>query len=100
MFTAAAAADYNHIFIPRVLRLLRAAVHRQLLRLRQNDIVLKIRVDVGLYIFGVAPTCAAVFCALAVFLRVFPFDIDNQTDNHRADNADKQIQRVNARQGI
>ena len=40
------------------------------------------------------------YTSLAVFLRVFPFDIDNQADNHRADNADKQIQRVDARQGI
>ena len=97
---AAAAADHHDVFISRIFRLLRAAVHGKAFGLRQNDVVLKIRVDVGLYIFGVAPTCAAVFCALAVFLCVFPFDIDNQTNNHRADNADKQIQRVNARQGI
>ena len=46
------------------------------------------------------PSGRAVLRALAVFLRVFPFDIDYQADNHRTDNADKQIQRVNARQGV
>ena len=61
---------------------------------------MEIRVYVGLYIFGVSPSGRAVLRALAVFLRVFPFDIDYQADNHRTDNADKQIQRVNARQGV
>ena len=51
----AGAADHKDIFIPCVLRLLRAAVHRQPFRLREQHIVLKNRVDVGLYIFGFAP---------------------------------------------
>ena len=41
------AADHKDIFIPCVLRLLRAAVHRQPFRLRKQHIVLKNRVDVG-----------------------------------------------------
>src|SRR5699024_7037067 len=98
--SAAAAADHDDVLISRVLRLLRAAVHGKPFRLRQNDVVLEIRVYVGLYIFGVSPSGRAVLRALAVFLRVFPFDIDYQADNHRTDNADKQIQRVNARQGV
>ena len=36
----------------------------------------------------------------AALANVAPFDIDYQADNHRTDNADKQIQRVNARQGV
>ena len=54
-FSAAAAADHHDVFISRVFRLLRAAVHGKSFGLRQNDVVLKIRVDVGLYIFSVAP---------------------------------------------
>ena len=50
-----AAADHDDVFISRVLRLLRAAVHGKPFRLRQNDVVLKLRVYVGLNIFGVAP---------------------------------------------
>jgi len=49
------AADHHDVFISRIFRLLRAAVHGKAFGLRQNDVVLKIRVDVGLYIFGVAP---------------------------------------------
>jgi hypothetical protein len=49
------AADHDDVLISRVLRLLRAAVHGKPFRLRQNDVVLEIRVYVGLYIFGVSP---------------------------------------------
>ncbi|MDY3922925.1 MAG: hypothetical protein SOZ22_01070, partial [Ezakiella sp.] len=46
---------HDDVLISRVLRLLRAAVHGKPFRLRQNDVVLEIRVYVGLYIFGVSP---------------------------------------------
>ena len=51
----AGTADYKDIFIPCVFRLLRTAVHGKAFRLREQHIVLKNRVDVGLYIFGFAP---------------------------------------------
>ena len=61
---AAAAADHDDVLISRVLRLLRAAVHGKPFRLRQNDVVLEIRVYVGLYIFGVSPSGRAVLLSL------------------------------------
>ena len=44
---AAGAADHQHVFIARCFRVFRAVVHRQFLRLRQNDIVSGVRVNVG-----------------------------------------------------
>ena len=52
---AAGTADYKDIFIPRVLRLLGAAVHGKPFRLRQQHVILKYRVGVGLNIFGSPP---------------------------------------------
>ncbi len=44
-FSAAGTADHDHVFVPGVLRLLRAAVHCKPLRLRQQYVILKNRVD-------------------------------------------------------
>ena len=52
---AAGTADNKNVFVSCVLRLLRAAVHGKAFRLCQNDVVLKLRVYVGLNIFGVSP---------------------------------------------
>ena len=68
---------------------LRAAVHGEPFRLREGDIVLKYRVCVRLYVFCVASTCATVFHAFPVLLRVLALDVDNQPDNDRPRNADK-----------
>ena len=99
-FAASAAAHHKHVFVPCVLRLLRAAVHHQPFRLCEQHIVFKHRVDVRAYIVGAAPSRATKLFSPAIFLRVFSFGIDNKPDNHRADNANEQIQRVNTRQGI
>ena len=45
--TGTGAADHQHVFIARCFRVFRAVVHRQFLRLRQNDIVSGVRVNVG-----------------------------------------------------
>ena len=55
MFTASASANNQNIFISCILRLLRAAVHSQSFRLRQQHIIFKNRVDIWLYILCVAP---------------------------------------------
>ena len=52
---AAAAADDQDIFVPRRFRVFWAAVHRQPLRLRENDVVLKCGIDVGLDVLGGSP---------------------------------------------
>ena len=80
---AAGTADYKDIFIPRVLRLLGAAVHGKPFRLRQGDIVLKYGVYVRLYVLCRPPSCGTVLNALAVLLRVFAFDVDGKPDNER-----------------
>ena len=50
-----AAADDQDIFVPRRFRVFGAAVHRQTLRLRENDVVLKRGIDVGLDVLGGSP---------------------------------------------
>ena len=52
---AAGAADDENIFVSRILWLLRAAVHGKPFRLRQQHVILKYRVGVGLNIFGSPP---------------------------------------------
>ena len=50
-----AAADDQDIFVPRRFRVFGAAIHRQPLRLRENDVVLKCGIDVGLDVLGGSP---------------------------------------------
>ena len=50
-----AAADDQDIFVPRRFRVFGAAIHRQPLRLRENDVVLKRGIDVGLDVLGGSP---------------------------------------------
>ena len=52
---AAGAADDENIFVSRILWLLRAAVHRQVLRLRQDDVVGELRIRVRLDVLRLAP---------------------------------------------
>ncbi len=52
---AAGAADHKDIFIPRIFRLLRAAVHGEPFRLRERDIVFKNGVYVRFYILRRPP---------------------------------------------
>jgi len=54
-FSAAGAADNQHVFIPRRFRVLGAAVHGKPFRLRQQHVVVKVRVNIGFNIFCVAP---------------------------------------------
>ena len=67
---AAGTADDKDIFIPGVLRLLWAAVHGQPLRLRQNDVVLKYRVDVGLDVLRRCPMKRFVKCFFELLTQI------------------------------
>ena len=69
-------------------------------RLCEQHVILKYRVGVGLYIFGVAPTGRAVFDTFPVFLRILAFYIDNQPDKDSPYNTDKQIHRCKARKRV
>lgn len=97
---AAGAADYKNIFVSCILRVLRAAAHHQPFGLRQQHVIFKHGVDIRLYILGIAPTCRTVLHAFTVFLCVLAFHIHRKPDNDSPDNADKQIRRDKARQGI
>ena len=52
---AAGTADNKDVFVPCVFGLLRAAANHQPFGLRQNDVVLKYRVNIGFYILCAAP---------------------------------------------
>ena len=86
---ASAAADYQHVFISRVFWIFGAVGHHQPFRLGQDHVVVKDRIDVGLYICRLAPPGAAVLNALAVFLRVPAFDIDDQSYQGSTGNPDQ-----------
>ena len=66
----AGTADYQNIFISRGFGVFGPVVHGEPFRLRQQNVVVKVGVDVRGNIFGRPPTGAAVFLALAVFLGV------------------------------
>lgn len=52
---AAGTADNQHIFIPRRFGVFRTIIHRQPFRLRQEDVVVKVGVDVRRNVFGRSP---------------------------------------------
>ena len=91
-----AAADDQDIFVPRRFRVFGAAVHRQPLRLRENDVVLKCGIDVGLDVLGGSPTGAAVLQIFAEFLCVFALDIDRQPNGDGGSNAHAQVNEMKA----
>ena len=91
-----AAADDQDIFVPRRFRVFGAAVHRQPLRLRENDVVLKCGIDVGLDVLGGSPTGAAVLQIFAEFLCVFALDIDRQPNGDGGGNAHAQVNGMKA----
>ncbi|MPM62275.1 hypothetical protein SDC9_109141 [bioreactor metagenome] len=99
-FAAAAAADHQHVLIPRVLGLLWAAVHRQAFRLREQDIVFKHGVDVRLDVCRRTPSSRAVFNVLSVLLGVVAFHVHRQADKRRARDADAEVEPVETRRCI
>ena len=76
--TGTGAADHQHIFISRRFRVLGAAVHGQALRFRQNHIVLEYRVHIRGNVLMGSPAGGTILHAVAVFLRIFAFQIHRQ----------------------
>lgn len=97
--SAAASSNHKDIFVSCILWLLRSAAHHQPFRLGQQYVVCKYRVNVGLYILGVAPTGRAIFHALTVFFCVLAFGVDNQPDKDSSDTTYQHIHRGKTRQG-
>ena len=91
-----AAADDQDIFVPRRFWVFGAVIHRQPLRLRENDVVLKRRIDVGLDVLGDSPAGAAVLQIFAKFLGVFALDVDGKPDEQGGGNAHAQVDGVEA----
>ena len=91
---AAGAADHQHVFIARCFRVFRAVVHRQFLRLRQNDIVSGVRVNVGRNVLMRSPAGRTVLGIFAKFLRIFALDVDSQPNCSRDQNSNAEIERM------
>lgn len=96
----AAAADYQDVLVPGVLRLLRPARHRDPLRLRHGDVLEKVLVHEGGDIRRRPPACGPVFHPVPVLLRVLPLHVDRQPQDHRAGNPYGEVRRVEARRDI
>ena len=73
---AAASAHNQHVFVPCRLRVPGAVVHGQPLRLRQDHVFLKHRVDIGRDVLARAPPGRAVFTVLSVFAGVFALEVN------------------------
>ena len=96
-FAGARAAYHKDIFVPRCFWVLWPAVHRKPLRLRQDHVVCKHRIDVGRDILRRAPSCGPVFRVLPVLLRVLALYIHRQPQEQRTGDADAEIDGVEAR---
>ena len=95
-FTGTGAADHQHIFISRRLGVLGAAVHGQALGFRQNHIVLENRVHIRGDVLVCSPAGGTILHAVAVFLRIFAFQIYRQPQTTTAADSHQQVQRVQA----
>src|SRR5699024_11686088 len=82
---------YDHVFIPGILWQLRTAVHGEPLRLRQEDIILKDRINERGNIFRRSPPGGAVLHALPIFLRIFASDVNYRFHQQSAHHANTEI---------
>jgi len=96
----AGTADYQNILVPGRLGVFGPVVHGEPFRLRQQNVVVKVGVDVRGNVFGRPPTGAAVFLALAVFLGVLAFAVHHEPQGGGTGDADQQVKRVEAGGGV
>mgnify|MGYP002109329490 CR=1 FL=1 len=97
-FAAAGAAYHQHVFVPRRLGVFGTVGHHEPLGLGENDVVLKLRIDVRGDILGLAPTGRAVFQIFAEFLCVLALDVHDKTNEQGGRNAHAQVDGVEAGQ--
>ena len=95
----AGTADHQNIFISCGFGVFRPVVHGDPFRLCQQNVVVKIGVDIGGYILGAAPSGAAIFHAFAVFLGVLAFAVHHKPQRRSTSDADQQVSGVEARGG-
>ena len=79
-FTGSGSTDDDHIFVSCILRKFRAAVHSQPLRLCQDDIIFKYRINKWFNVFFISPSCRTVFFALPELFCIFPFHVHNTAE--------------------
>ena len=95
-----AAADYQHVFVPRRFGVFRPPGHSQPFRLGEQDVIFKLGVDIRRYVPGCSPTGAAVFCAVAIFLGVLALEVHHQPHDHGTGDADTQVKQMQAGGGV
>ena len=92
----AGTADHQNIFISCGFGVFRPVVHGDPFRLCQQNVVVKIGVDIGGYILGAAPSGAAIFHAFAVFLGILAFAVHHEPQRRSTGDADQQVKGVEA----
>lgn len=90
----AGTADYKDILVSCGFGVFRPVVHGEPFRLCQQNVVVKIGVDIGGYILGAAPSGAAVLHAFAVFLGVLAFAVHHEPQRRSTGDADQQVNGV------
>ncbi len=90
-FAGAGRADDTGVEVAGVGGIFGPGVHGEKLRLCQNDVVLKLRIDKGLDVFFGAPAGRPVFLIPPEFLCVLAFEVDQQAKAHRAHNTDEPV---------
>ena len=85
--TTTASADNQHILIAGVFGTFGTVAHHQAFRLRQDDVVLKYRINKGLDVFWAAPPGRTVLHILPVFFGVLALHIDGQPQGSAAEQA-------------
>ena len=96
----AGATDNQNVLVPGILGFLGPACHGDSLCLGHWNILKEIRVHIGGYVRGCAPTGAAVFHTVPVLLLILPPYSHSQPKEHPRGNAPEDIHRLNAGQGI
>ena len=86
--------DHNHVFVPGVFRILRAAAHGQSFRLGQNDVILKHRVNVWLNVLRPPPAGGTVFLTGTVFFGVFMPEVKDRIKCGCGDHAGSHVHQV------
>ena len=90
-FAASGAADDEHVFIARILRILGPAVHRQALGFREDHVVPWVWVDERLNIAGLAPSGGAILDIVPVLLGIPALFVDDQPQQAAEGDAQQKV---------
>ena len=99
-FAAAGTADDQHIFVPGGLGIFGAVVHGEPFRLRQDDVVLKGRGDIGGDVCRCSPAGGAIFHVSPELLGVLGLVIDRRPQQHTAHQPHQQIEGMEAGEAV